>query len=524
MKTRIRLGRFLAVALSAAAALLAGLDAAVAADATPVTVSVGKMELLNLPFPVQGFRMADASVAKVETLGPQQLRVMGLKAGTTDLQVTGEGSVSALFAVTVLENINAVLSAVKRDLDSVPEVDVTINLGRVVLKGEVSSIEHWKYLLKVVELYKESVANLVTFQPTPEVMLSLKAAFEKAGLKVMDADAPSEKAAPGAISLKFSGNNIFVSGQVYSQKDKDRIIQIIEAQNWLTLAKKQESKEGVAAKTSDDPRVKAILDLEVVPTMLEMDVMFVGVTDSEEKQIGVNLAKAGLLVLDSTSAGFQGNLDNKSSGWAGSYSINSGLQGALKFFAGSGPGRFQTAGHMTFKNDSPEWRIYHSGGTLKIKVATRDATSLEDIDYGLIMKIKGGLLDAKTAAVDVNLELSYPVPVGDDYDLKRNRIETTLNCPIGQTMVLAGMKSLIEQSSTEGVPFLRSVPAISWFFSEKNNLKQDSKVLILLSPQIAGATTESPPVSIQTAPTLEESSKSNEQREREKRKRRFFFF
>ncbi len=523
MKTTKRIKRFFAISL-AAVALIAGLDKAIAADATPVSVSVGKMELINLPFPIQGFRMADPSVAKVETLGLQQLRVMGLKAGTTDLQVTGDGSVSALFALTVLENINAVLFAVKRDLDSIPEVDVTINLGRVVLKGEISSIEHWKYLLRVVELYKDSVANLVTFQPTPEVMLSLKAAFEKAGLKVLDTEEAAGRAAPGMISLKFSGNSIFVSGQIYSQKDKDHIIQIIEAQNWLTIPKKPESKEGATTAVTDDPRVKAILDLEVVPTMLEMDVMFVGVTDSEEKQIGVNLAKAGLIVLNSTSAGFQGNLDDKSSGWAGSYTINSGLQGALKFFAGNGPGRFQTAGHMTFKNDSPEWRTYHSGGTLKIKIATRDATSLEDIDYGLIMKTKGGLLDAKTVAVDVNLELSYPVPVGNDYDLKRNRIETTLNCPIGQTMVLAGMKSLIEQSTTEGVPFLRSVPAISWFFSEKNNLKKDNKVLILLSPQIAGATTEAAPVSLQTAPALEESSKSNQQREREKRKRRFFFF
>ena len=74
------------------------------------------------------------------------------------------------------------------------------------------------------------------------------------------------------------------------------------------------------------------------------------------------------------------------------------------------------------------------------------------------------------------------------------------------------------------MPFLRSVPAISWFFSEKNNLKEDSKVLILLSPQIAGATQEAEPVSIQTAPTVDEAAKSNEQREREKRKRRFFFF
>jgi len=529
MNTQLKRGSFnrrIAGCCLAAALLLGVMRVlpASAADATPVTVSVGKMELLNLPFPVQGYRLADPSLAKVETLGPQQLRVMGLKAGMTDLQVTGEGSVSALFALTVLENINAVLSAVKRDLDAVPEVDVAINLGRVVLKGEVSNIEHWKYLLKVVDLYKDSVANLVTFYPAPEVMLSLKAAFEKAGLTVLDADAPTDKKVPGAIRLAFSGNSIFVNGLVYSQKDKDRITQIIEAQNWLTVPRKREGGEAAQAQAADDPRVKALLDIEVVPTMLEMDVVFVGVTDSEEKQIGVNLAKAGLIVLNSTSAGFQGNLDNNSSGWAGSYSINSGLQGALKFFAGSGPGRFQTAGHMTFKNDSPEWRTYHSGGTLKVKVATRDATSLEDIDYGLIMKIKGGLLDAKTASVDVNIELSYPVPVGTDYDLKRNRIETTVNCPVGHTMVLAGMKSLIEQSSTEGVPFLRSVPAISWFFSEKNNLKEDSKVLILLSPQIAGATREAAPVSIQTAPTVDEAAKSNEQREREKRKRRFFFF
>ncbi len=524
MKRIQSMSRWMAAAGAAAVCVLAGLQAAWAADAQPVSVSVGKMELINLPFPVQGFRVADQAVVKVETLGPQQLRVMGLRAGSTDLQVTGEGSVSALFTINVQENINAVLSAVKRDLDNVPEVDVTINLGRIVLKGEVSSIEHWKYLQKVVELYKDSVANLVTFQPTPEVMLALKAAFEKSGIKVLEADAPAGRAAPGQISLKFSGNNIFISGQVYSQKDKDRIIQIIEAQNWLTIPRRAEPKEGAAAAAADDPRVKALLDLEVVPTMLEMDAVFVGVTDVEEKQIGVNLAKAGLIVIDSVSAGFQGNLDNKSSGWAGSYTINSGLQGALKFFAGNGPGRFQTAGHMTFKNDSPEWRTYHSGGTLKVKVATRDATSLEDVDYGLIMKIKGGLMNAETASVDVNLELSYPVPVGGDYDLKRNRIETTVNCPVGKTLVLAGMKSLVESSSHEGVPFLRSVPAVSWFFSEKNNLKEDSKVLILLSPQIAGQAVEAAPVSVETATTAEEAAKPTEQRVREKQKRRFWFF
>ncbi|MDX9866604.1 MAG: pilus assembly protein N-terminal domain-containing protein [Kiritimatiellia bacterium] len=507
----------------AAVALVTTPGPARAADAEPVTVTVGKMEVINTAFPIVGFRMADPSVAKVEQQGQQQLRVMGLRAGTTDLQVTGEGNVSAIFALTVTDNINAVLAAVKRDLDTVPEVDVAINLGRVLIKGEVSNIEHWNYLQKVVALYKDSVVNLASFRPAPEVMLGLKAAFEKAGVKVLDAEAPAESAVPGSVKLAFSGNNIFVSGQVYSQRDKDRILQIIEAQNWITLKQKTEEKQG-AAKPANEGAVQALVDLAIVPTMIEMEAVFVGVTDAEEKQIGVNLAKAGLLVLDSTSAGFQGDLGTRSSGWAGNYTINSGLQGALKFFAGNGPGRFQNAGHMTFKNDSPEWRTYHSGGTLKVRVATRDATSLEDVDYGLIMKVKGGLMNAKAAALDVNLELSYPVPVGNDYDLKRNRIETTVNCPIGQTIVLAGMKSLVEQSSMEGVPFLRSVPAISWFFSEKNTRKEDSKVLILMSPRIAGMPIETAPVSEQTAPTLQESDKPVQQRQLEKQKRRFFFF
>lgn len=116
------------------------------------------------------------------------------------------------------------------------------------------------------------------------------------------------------------------------------------------------------------------------------------------------------------------------------------------------------------------------------------------------------------------------MPVGNDYDLKRNRIETTVNCPVGKTIVLAGMKSLVEQSSMEGVPFLRSVPAISWFFSEKNTRKEDSKVLILMSPRIAGMPIETAPISEQTAPTLQESETPVKQRQLEKQKRRFFFF
>ena len=504
-----------------------------AADAEAIAVAVGKMEVVTIPFAVEGFRVADPSVAKIETVDAQRLRIVGTAVGTTDLQVSGQGGGSALYTVTVIENINSVLAAVKRDLDALPELDVGINLGRILVKGEVSNIDHWNYLQKILSLYKGVVVNLASFQPSPEVMLSLKSALEKAGLKVVGPEVAASDIKPGTISLKLSGNTIFVTGQVYSQKERDLIDRVIDAQHWIVVrqvnapAKDGDTQAQPATqnkKRIEEGAVNAVLDIMMVPSMIEMDVIFVGVTDEEEKQIGVNLAKAGLIAVDSASAAFQGNLDSRSSGFAGTYSINSGLQGALTFFAGTGPGRFQTAGHMTFKNDSPEWRTYHSGGTLKVRIVSENTAEIEDIDYGLLMKVKGGLMDAKTVAVDLALELSYPLPIGTDWDLKRDRVETTINCPLGQTMIVGGMKSLLENSTHAGVPYLRSVPVLSWMFAEDNSTRGDKKVLILVSPHLAGQTTAGTPVVQSTAPVLQESEKSTDERKVEKRKRRFFFF
>ena len=493
------------------------------ADATAVSVTVGKMEMVDTPFVVEGFRVANPDVAKVEAQGDRRLRILGIKAGTTDVQATGRGGVTAMFAVTVLDDVKAVYGALLRDLDTVPEVELSINLGRVAIRGEVSNIRHWQHLQKVLALYPpQQVANLATFRPAPEVMIALKDALQKAGFTIVQDEIKGEPA-PGSLRLNYSGNAIFLSGTVYSPAETERIRQVISAQDWLVLADDKKARDSAA--------IKAIVNVNVAPVMLELDVVFVGVTDEESKQIGVNLAKAGLLVIDGTRAVFDGVIGRRGAGeshgrFGGSYTINAGIQGALKFFAGSGPGRFRTAGHMTFRNDAPEWRTYHSGGTLKVRTATADRVGLDDIDYGLIMKVKGGLTDSRTASMDVELELSYPSPVGTDYDLKRNKIETTVLCGLGQTMVMGGMNSLIEQSSREGVPFLRSIPVIQWLFSEKMEQKQNSTVLILMSPRILGATTETTPVSEITATADEESQRSADQIEKERRgrKRSFFFF
>ncbi len=490
-----------------------------AAEAERISITVGAMKIVDVPFEITGFRVTDQVIVKGEAVG-RQLRIMGLKNGASDIQVMGDGGASMLYSITVVENVKEVLAAMKRDLDALPELELTANRNMVVIKGEVSNVNHWETLQKVLAAYEKQYMNLATFRPAPEVMLALRDALEKTGMKVTMGDDPAEV---GTISLKFSGNAIFISGEVFSDRDIDKVNSVIAAQDWLLVGKSE--------KERDANKVQAVINLRPQPVMIELDVVYVGLSDTQNQQLGVNLAKQGLLMIDTTTARFAGTIGRgSSSGFAGGYTINSGLQGALNFMAANGISRFRSAGHMTFKsNDTPTWREFHSGGTLKVKLQGDGggAAKLEDIDYGLLMKVKGGLADATNAELEVDLELSAPELMRNgDYDLKRNRISTSLICPMGKTMVMGGMKGLVQSTTgPSGVPFLRSVPVVQWFFSESEDKLTEMQVLILLSPRMGGGTTVSLPVSSETADTDEKALTPNKERmEKGGKKRRFFFF
>ena len=490
-----------------------------AAETKKLTLTVGGMQIVDVPFEIKGFKVADPELVQAAASG-RQLRVTGVKNGASDIQILGDGNAFMLCSVTVRDNVKEVLTAMRRDLDEVPELDLSANRNVVVIKGEVSNIAHWQTLQKVLASYEKQYLNLATFRPAPEAMMRLQDALTKAGLTVVNKGSVNKV---GTLLLKYSGNTVLVSGSVPSPNDIQRINRIIKAQEWLTVeAKERDRLMG---------KVPVVVDVSVEPVMLELDVVYVGLSDIQNQQLGVNLAKKGLMVIDSTAAGFAGTIGKgHSSGYTGSYSVNSGLAGTLNFMAANGVNRFKEAAHLTFmSNDTPTWREFQSGGTLKVRLTGGDGgtASLEDIDYGLLLKVKGGLVDTKTAGIEVMLELSAPEFLKNgDYDLKRNRISTSLTCELGKTMVLGGMKGLVENTSgPSGVPFLRSIPVVQWFFSESENRMTDTQVLVLLSPRLAGGPSVTLPTSSVTRDTEEKASTPNKERMKKGgKKRRFFFF
>ena len=130
------------------------------------------------------------------------------------------------------------------------------------------------------------------------------------------------------------------------------------------------------------------------------------------------------------------------------------------------------------------------------------------VEYGYIIKAKGGLSDAENAALDMNVELSVPVPKSGRFELRQNRMEVSISCPIGKTLILGGHKELTEGVQiTSETPILGKVPGLQFLFSERKKDKSQRQVLTLVSVQMSKAPTASAPVSDQTADTEEKAAK-----------------
>ena len=460
-----------------------------------------------------GFRAADVSITDksiiaAEPIVNDQIRITGLAVGKSDLHVTS-GSVSKLYTVTVIDNVREVFNSLRKDLDSVPEVEISINGNKVVLKGEISSVDGWE-TLKVLPAYGANVTNLTVFRPAPEIMLSLKKLFEKSGFKVVS---DVTDLSPGSLSLQSERNTLILRGSVYCQEDLDTINQLLSTQDWISLDGKDKSKP-----------VRFISKVSVKPTLLDVGAVFVGVKQADTSAVGANLAKNGVRIAQgfNFSTIFRGSTNQ-------SYNLGADMSTLLNLMAESGCRRFHRAGHLSFmSNSSNEFKVLHEGGTLKVRVygGSGGTGTLNDVPYGFIMRVRGGLIGSDRVKLDIQIEISTPsLQENNDYDLKQSKVSTTIVAKLGETVALGGMRDMIEESSgPSGIPFLRKIPVLSWVCAEKTDAFNNSQVLLLIYPQVAGRTPPlKMPPSAETANTLEESGKSNEQRTKEADEKKSFW-
>ncbi len=87
--------------------------------------------------------------------------------------------------------------------------------------------------------------------------------------------------------------------------------------------------------------------------------------------------------------------------------------------------------------------------------------------------------------LDVKVEKSTAVPSGDGIAINKDNVTTQLPVLSGEMRAIGGLTSTSETSVRRGVPILRDIPVLNFFFSYKQRQVQQNEIIIVLRARVA---------------------------------------
>ena len=459
-----------------------------------VSLLVDEVKEITHPLQIDSYRISSKDKVEVESVvDKKKIRIVGKSEGVCSLQVTS-GSISKTYTITVVTQLRKLLNRLRYDLDSIPGLDMSINQDYIVIKGVISNPEHWNHLEKVVNLYDKKCQNYATFVPTAETLVNLKKLLEYYGYTFKSPENPN-----GQLDLKISPDAITLSGEVYSKKDREKIInQILATQTWLTTGDK---------KSGDNGKIRCICNIIEAPVMLQVDIVYVAVSRQDIENLGKQSVSATLKAGAGALTNI-GQLFSSASSGRSTSGIDIGLDPFQSFLASNGITRIYNAGHVTFLSNGEDEGNLHSGETLYIKVSGIENGSLQKIESGLNIKVKGGLINQNEVALKMDLSLTDVKSNGDDtYTQTGDTIKNSVIGKLDKTIIMGGTQKFVNSMSNSGTALLRNLPVIKWFTSTDSDSLDDLRLIILACPRILKSNKNveiKKPIQEETAPVYQE--------------------
>jgi len=372
----------------------------------------------------------------------QSVNITGLTEGRSELRIARTSGDDFMTNAVVRADLSQAASEIKDLLSDVEGLEIKSVGNKIVLKGNILTRSDYDKVTKVVTAYPNIILNLSTFDRS-----EMNKYVEEAILKDIGLD---------TITARVVGDEVVLEGIVYSQSDADRAVQIAKLRV---------------------PNVTSLLKVQEV--MIETDVQFVQVSVDNSKDMGYN-------VLDTlgVSLGANGNgVSTAGRDFPVSYGVSATASAQIKALLGNGTGKIVAQPHLSTK--SGDVGTYQSGGTKYFSVASAVGPStLQSVDYGVILKVKPLLQGKDRIQNEVSVEVSYPVADPSAVlTLQKYDTACTSVCKIGESMVISGITQTIFNKNSSKTPLLGDIPLIDLFFSNKTSDKQKTEFVIVVTPQ-----------------------------------------
>ena len=456
-----------------------------------LTIIMGDSTNITLPFVIEKYELSTKDFVVVTSLNDTQLSLTGKKQGECTLKVLG-GGITKSYHLTIVGNTRKIMNKLRSDLQEISELSIYMNQDVIVIKGNISRYEKWELLKKVLQYYKsEKIQNYAKFVPAAETLISLKKTFSAMGYEFTD----SKELMPGYLNMRMSPDTFFLSGQVFSEGERNEIMAVLKNQKWLSLGNT----------TNFDEQIRGIVNISVVKTQIAVDVAFIAISKGEADKLG----SSGTLNATTHFAAIYDILTGKAPQNQRFAQFGGDMNRTISFLANNGITRIHKAGTITFTNNTPEGGFIKIGGTNYIRVSGVGGGDVKEVNYGFIVTIKGSVINRRQIDLNLNLENSH---MSGELSKKDNSIKTSRIIDFDKTAIVGGFQEVTQNISNSGLPILRNTPVLKWFVAEEEDEVQKADLLILACPRIykeSQIVQMEIPLTEKVAPIVKDVKKSN---------------
>jgi pilus assembly protein CpaC len=416
-----------------------------------VVVLAGQQKLLDVPRSTR-ITLGEEGIVNLRMIGRHQVVLTGKKAGVTDLFFWDGSRRIKTLKVRVTMPLETLAQNIRTLLEEIENARVFITGEKIVIDGKLltrNDVERVKQIASAVGA--GAVLNLTFLDRGEENNMVEQFIREAAGIDTVD--------------VRITGKTAILSGYVSSESHRNKIGKIAETQ------------------------VESVVNLiEISDMMIETDVLFVEVTNSETYRFGTNLLD-GSGGSGKTTAQIEGSRSRVDGVWGHtdiltSWSIN--VLSLLEAAIGNGDARVLQRSHIGTR--SGEKGFFHSGGEMFFKVAGSNSAVLESVEYGLVFSITPSLSTEDKIVSSVRIEVSVPVDTAGSEDLNLDKFvtENTVTCRIGDSIVLSGLIEDLKLHFKERAPLLGDIPLLNLFFSRRTKNESQRELIAVITPRVMG--------------------------------------
>ncbi|OQA24671.1 MAG: Type IV pilus biogenesis and competence protein PilQ precursor [Verrucomicrobia bacterium ADurb.Bin345] len=431
---------------------------------------IGEQKVVPV-FDVSRVSVGDREIVDIRVLDANQILATGRKRGMTDIILWDSGGNRRTVQVQVLMPVDALVGQIRDLLADVENANVRLIGDRVVIDGRLLLKSDFDRVAAIAGAFGDGrVVNLTVLDRGSENEMVGRMILKDIGLET--------------VQVKIVGDTAFLSGHVFSQGQKDRLVKLAETQ------------------------LKNVVDLvEIKDIMIEMDIIFLQIEKSRGHDVGNNLL-AGNVSGAISAQGSRGHENGAYTPVTVQVGWNVDVTHVMNLVLSRGDGKILSRPHISTK--SGESGRFHSGGEFYFKVEGNEAADLKNVEYGLILEVLPELRSDDQVISQVSVDVTVPVNKSGSEDLNLEKFSTksTVTCRLGESIVMSGFIESLQNYFKEKTPLLGDIPLLNLFFARSVRSNSNKELIAILTPRLL--TPEAVPASSNRAahqPTLTDEVK-----------------